>query len=66
MVMLKAVDECDNDIKGYMLYIIVDKSIKIYGWKPLLLFTHLYLHVFHDSQSLFSDIKSLKILFAYV
>ena len=29
--MLKAVDECDNDIKGYMLYIIVDKSIKIYG-----------------------------------
>ena len=31
MVMLKAVDECDNDIKGYILYIIVDKPMKIYG-----------------------------------
>ena len=50
----RGVGECHNSSKGYILCIIAIKSMKIFGQKRPLSFTHLYLHVFLDPYNLFS------------
>ena len=47
-------DEAQNGSKGVKVCIIVVKSMKIFGQKCPLSLTHLNLHVFFESHSLFS------------